>query len=209
MWFVRTDKRRSTSLTRYYTMNSQDAFWFLRPTLGVVVCYLIAISAALLIGQKSADETDKELAEVERLASQMQTLIRPSIEFTPEDVVRIQIQSLASKEGSDGILQCMRLASPDNLATTGPLERFGRMVRGPRFGALAEPDAVVVGTPDYVDKSARVLVTLVYERQLRSFVWVLAKQTQPPYDGCWMTDAVFPIAHEDDLSMPVMGVDEA
>lgn len=176
-------------------MTWKDVIWFWRPTIGVILCFLIAFGLSYAISQKNANELSVEMEAAEQLAAQMGDLVDPDPSIAPEEVVRIQATALAKENGPDGILQCMNFASPDNLALTGPIEKFGRMVRGEQFAPLAAPDAVVVGDPVFQEDQARVLVTVVSKSKLRSYVWVLAKQQSAPYEDCWLTDGVFPLRY--------------
>lgn len=119
----------------------------------------------------------------------------PNPQLGPADVVKVQLAGLANREHpSLGILQCYYFASPANLAVTGTLDTFGQLVRRAPYDVMAAPRATLVGDPQVADRTARVLVTLIdAEGQLRTFVFLLEKQTRRPYVDCWMTDAVRPI----------------
>ena len=168
---------------------THDIFWFLRPTMVAILIFLVAwIGSKLLIG--THQHADLERPSAERTAKE---LVHPSPELSPAEVVRVQLEGLSDGQSERGVLQCMTFASPSNRSVTGPLERFGRMVRAKPFDVFADPDRVLIGKTKLVDGKARVLVTVVAGKKLSLFVWVLSKQTDAPYENCWMTDAVFPV----------------
>jgi hypothetical protein len=135
---------------------------------------------------------DAEAAQVPLLlADQIQM---PHPKFTPAEVVDIQLRGLAAP-GKDavGIWQCFCFASPRNRAATGPLDRFGQMVRAEPFACLGNAPAVLMGKPQIDDRFAKLLVTVVDQgQQLRAFTFILFKQQGGPFADCWMTEAVYP-----------------
>lgn len=176
----------------------RDLFWFIRPTLGVVICYSVAIGISYRMSQRGIDHLDDQLDEVGRLADEIAELKQPEPGLLPKEVVEIQVSAMADKDQRRGALQCASFASPENFAVTGPLDRFARMLRDPKFLILSSPDTVVVGDTIFQDENARVLVTVLSGERTRAFVWVLSKQSGAgPWNGCWMTDGVFPMRLED------------
>jgi hypothetical protein len=118
----------------------------------------------------------------------------PNPGLTPVEVVDLQLRGLAAPEQDGiGILQCFCFASPGNRAATGPLDRFGQMVRQEPFACLGDARAVLMGKPQIDDRFAKLLVTVVDQRhQLRAFTFILFKQQGGPFADCWMTEAVYP-----------------
>jgi len=169
----------------------RNVYWFLQPTIAAALCFLAVLLCAYVVSGGGA--ADSEAEAVARLATTVEELVLPQPSLRPTEVVKIQLAGLARANRADGAVQCMSFASPQNRAVTGPLEKFGRMVRRPPFDILSNPEATLIGKPTFVDGVARVLVTVSDGPQIRSFVWVLSRQSQPPFQGCWMTDAVFPL----------------
>lgn len=165
-------------------MDGRAIFRFWRPTL-IVVGLFCAVTWTV---QRWFPRHQFELATVGTTAS----LVYPHPDLTPEQVVRLQIDSLAQGDRI-GLIQCVCFASPANLSQTGPIGRFADMVRRPPYNVLCRPGTAVVGTPVMRDDSARLLVSLLHGDRLESFVWILTKQRDPPYAGCWMSDAVLKI----------------
>jgi hypothetical protein len=173
--------------------------WFLRPTLLVATCFTVAMLFATFITHRddsvdvsvdvSADERGAE--SVERVSLAMESIRTPSASISPEEVVRIQLDALAEADQARGVLQCFTFASPGNRVATGPIERFGRMVRSEPYSILIDRDEALIGAPQFSDGFARVFVTVVRKRKLVSFVWVLSRQSTPPFVDCWMTEGVF------------------
>jgi len=174
--------------------------WFLRPTLVVSLCYVVALSFSLRTPDSGTLVLQRKLNEVTSVAGNLSELIKPAPHLSPIEVVRIQTDALRDTRQDRGTLQCALFASPANLRITGPLERFGQMVRGPEFEVLTTSEVVTVGTPVFRGKHARVLVAALDQNRIRPFVWVLARQTDGPYAGCWMTDSVFPLPRDSNAS---------
>lgn len=164
---------------------------FLRPTIFVVVCYALAMTGSYFLSKKGEDSIG-DRSDIDKVASTMASLIVPEPSLSPRQVVQVQLDALANKDRSAGVVQCMTFASPGNRVVTGPLDRFAKMVRGKEFRILSEPDRVLVGKTRHFNENARVLVSCLAGKELRSFVWVLSKQQLAPHEGCWMTEGVFP-----------------
>ncbi|HMO86748.1 MAG TPA: hypothetical protein PKC18_17695 [Lacipirellulaceae bacterium] len=178
-------------------MSRTAAFW--APSAVVIVLFAAIYGVA---GRGAADRpraapvrlapgpmTPEDLAELGADKIQL-----PDPSLSPADVVAIQLAGLADPEPHGvGILQCFALASPANREVTGPLDRFGILVRTGEFACLTNPRATTVGRAQIDGDFAAVVVTVLdRKRRLRAFHWVLAKQIDPPYEGCWMTEAVHP-----------------
>jgi Domain of unknown function (DUF4864) len=116
----------------------------------------------------------------------------PSPQLAPEDVVRTQLNTL-SADGPipERIKNCYRFASPANREHTGPVERFGRMLKSPSYDVMLRAHWFLVGKSIQQGNEAHLLVTIVDNQgQLALFRFFLSKQVDPPYADCWMTDSV-------------------
>ena len=167
---------------------------FLRPTFIALIAFaFLAGIANIYWTTRAALPADiagisrNELAGVD-----LANVVLPSPKLSPEEVVRLQLKGLNDpKMGGVGVLQCFCLASPANRAITGPLQRFGQMVRTGAYQAMTSPRAILVGRPQIEKQVARLLVTVIDEKNnVRVFAFVLSRQTEPPFRNCWMTDAV-------------------
>jgi hypothetical protein len=174
--------------------------YFLRPTFIVLIAGVALGGLAQVVWPPREDRVEfvgpggPTADQLESMDLHRVALPRP--ELSPAEVVRLQLDGLsdATPDGV-GIVQCFAFASPGNRLVTGPLERFGKMVRKPPFDCLGRSQAVLIGRPQFEHGVARILVTVVDESsQVRAFSFILAKQKSVPVAGCWMTDAVLPAA---------------
>jgi hypothetical protein len=116
----------------------------------------------------------------------------PDPSLTPEQVVRIQLEALEGNDEDDrGIALAFRFASPANRQSTGPIERFTAMLKGPLYSPMLGFIEAEYGNTGVRGESARVKVKLFGTGgQVIVYVFYLSKQTEDPYSDCWMTDAV-------------------
>lgn len=131
-----------------------------------------------------------ESAEVARLLKQ--GLLTPQRDWTPEQVVEIQVRALQAS-GADplAVADCFALASPENRLVTGPIDRFAKMIASPAYRPLTECKSYQVGQAVVHDRHAHVLVTLVDKQgKLNAYRFMLSQQEEPEAADCWMTDAV-------------------
>jgi hypothetical protein len=182
---------------------------FLRPTFVALIAFAAIVGIANVVALQRDDQPDfvapggLSTADLEEdLDLKRVVLPRPSLK--PEEVVKIQLAGLSNSQPDGvGILQCYCFASPTNRAVTGPLENFGRIVRQGPYRAMAHPRALLIGRPQYGDRVARLLVTVIDEKsQVQAFTFVLARQQDAPFTDCWMTEAVFPALPPSEADAP-------
>lgn len=130
------------------------------------------------------------------------SLPAPSPDLSPREVVRLQVAALRTNdtpyEGA-GIETAFRFASPANKAATGPLDRFRTLFDGPQYGPMIDHRAASIGTVQAEGNRAQVGVVLTTESGTRiGYLFRLSRQTDAPHEGCWMTDAVMPVAVDED-----------
>ena len=116
----------------------------------------------------------------------------PSPSLDPDAVVRIQVEALRTNGPlNEGIELTYRFASPGNKQVTGPLDRFVRMVRSPPYDRLLNHLNASYGPVSISGDEAFQTVT-VTDRQGKdaAYLWVLSRQSEGQFKGCWMTDAV-------------------
>ena len=170
------------------------AAWFLRPTIVVVIAYCITLLGVRWWYADQARDPSKRSVELTDATAVPRHV--PNRQLTVEDVVRIQLAGLQDTDRARGICQCFAFASPANRIATGPLVRFADMIAQPPYHQLHEAHVVVVGRPVLEDTdTARVLVVAFWEQQIETFVWILTRQTDREYSGCWMTDSVLLVDH--------------
>ena len=120
----------------------------------------------------------------------------PSPDLGPAEVVLAQLAAFAREpyDGDgygEGMAAAYAFASPGNQAATGPLPRFARMLRAPAYRGLLGSRAVQLGPVEESADEARVeVLVLTAGDETQGFTWVLGRQSRPPHQGCWMTDAV-------------------
>ncbi|NND89664.1 MAG: DUF4864 domain-containing protein [Granulosicoccus sp.] len=121
--------------------------------------------------------------------------IAPHASLTPQQVVRIVIDSLKFNDESNdaGIATVFRFASPGNKAATGPLPRFTQMIKRGfpdmlnHAGARFEPMQIDGLT------ALQVVWLLKPSGQEVGYAFQLGKQTEGNFQGVWMTEAVAPL----------------
>ncbi|WP_442482396.1 hypothetical protein [Aeoliella sp. SH292] len=157
-----------------------------------VAILLMLLSVGFNAGLVSRQPRDLGEPAVEPNVPSGADLTVPSPKLEPREVVRIQVASLADCQVSpDALQQVYAFASPDNREVTGPLDRFAAMLLTPPYKPLVEQQQVIVGSQVVHDNLASVMVTAMDQRQgLRMFHFYLAKETEAPYAGCWMTYGV-------------------
>ncbi len=119
-------------------------------------------------------------------------LIKPDKQFTPYDVVKIQLEAL-KKNGKKnlGIRQTWLFAHPNNKKVTGPYERFEMMIYGQQYKLLLNHNShkiiLVMNSPKkYIYK----IEVLSKEKQLIMYEWHIQKGSENKCEDCWFTSAV-------------------
>lgn len=175
-------------------------------TKAIVIGCLIGPLLALAWHWVSTDRTIKDQTVAIDLSEDQINAELPRPSLAPEDVVRLQLQSLkAAAANPEAIIDCYSLASPSNRETTGPLSRFDSLVRSGDYATLIGHRQAILGRPVTVesivpnqDPAAVILVTVVGQSgQSKAFQFVLERVTTAPYEGCWMTSAVLAVATAD------------
>ena len=131
---------------------------------------------------------------------------RPDPTLTPSEVVRIQLEALRANDelaGDGGIATVFQFASPANRSITGPLDRFVDLVKTPEYRPMlnhrrAEPGPVI-SSGDLAEQ--RVVITSAAGDRI-TYVFVLSRQREGVYAGCWMTEGVLREASDTRHRMP-------
>lgn len=123
---------------------------------------------------------------------QSEALSTPSPEFSPDQVVRLQLEALQHNDRTNkGIEAAFNFASPDNKKITGPLTRFIKMVRSQPYSSMLNHRSVEYEPVEITGNTATQRVRLTgSDGQTVVYIFRLSKQNQGPYENCWMTDAV-------------------
>ena len=124
--------------------------------------------------------------------------LQPDPTHAPEEVVRIQTEALGKNDEpyeNAGIEITFRFASPQNKLSTGPLPRFVGIVRSPAYEKMINHSGVEFGPAHIEEDVAQVPVLITAaDGEKAGFVFRLSRQSDAPYEQCWMTDGVVPIA---------------
>jgi hypothetical protein len=107
------------------------------------------------------------------------------------DVVLAALQHNDSPTKDHGIAITFEFASPANRDETGPLQRFAALVKNPTYRSMLNYRRAERGELRVLGDQARQRVTLVDASGDRvTYLFMLSRQTDGPYKGCWMTDGV-------------------
>ena len=111
--------------------------------------------------------------------------------------MQVQVEALGSNdtptEGA-GIQAAFNFASPSNREATGPLNRFRTLFDTPMYGPMIDHVAAQFSDVQQEGRTARVGVILTTSEGERvGYLFQLTLQDAPPYENCWMTDAVVPV----------------
>ena len=120
--------------------------------------------------------------------------LRPTCDRPPELVVHIQVLALSQNQpnNNQGINTTWQFAAPSNRELTGPYPNFVRIIRS-QYQPLLDAEKIEYGPTDRSNSRATIPVTVADSNGTsRTYRWVVTKQTEAPYDGCWMTTSVSP-----------------
>ena len=119
---------------------------------------------------------------------------KPDPTLSPEAVIDAQLAALEHNDEPHpdaGVEAAYRFASPENKQQTGPLDRFTRLLHNPLYEALLNAKAYHRAPIQVAGNRARQYVTVVTpEGEEVLYLFMLKKQSQGEFEGCWMTNAV-------------------
>jgi hypothetical protein len=121
------------------------------------------------------------------------SLPQPSPELSPADVIRIQLEALQHNDNrtDDGIEVAFQFTSPSNKVYTGPLSRFRQIVRNPAFLIMLNHLEARFDPPHISGDLAQQRVTVRGTNgHIVIYTFILSRQRDEKYRGCWMTDGV-------------------
>ena len=121
----------------------------------------------------------------------------PHPALSPQEVVQINFLALQQNDSPDsdhGVEIAWNFASPTNKENTGPIERFSIMVHNETFRPLLDSRAFEIRSHFQKETEAEFMVIIEDSKgEVHSFMVSLSLQKYPPYDNCWMIDAVIPM----------------
>jgi tetratricopeptide (TPR) repeat protein len=168
-------------------------------------CIAVAVVVSIHACQRSeVARTQPKLQPRTQSLQMMEDLIyqksdpKPSPELLPEDVVKIQLNALKHNDGKNhGIAIVYRFASPENRLYTGPLEKFIKMLYNPLYAPMLNYDTEELGTMKKDEQRAEQRVVLIDKNgKAHTYLFLLSKQQEGDYRGCWMTDGVINLTAE-------------
>ena len=113
----------------------------------------------------------------------------PSPALAPDEVVRAQLAGFRAG-GDDGIARAFAFASPRNRRVTGPVERFGRMIRNRYSELLGHRDATLTAPRSDDDHTYQGVEITAADGRTHLYVFILSRYERPDCDGCWMIEGV-------------------
>jgi hypothetical protein len=133
-------------------------------------------------------------------AERFSSAATPDPSLSPEEVVHIQMRALQHNGTDDsGIRTTYRFASPANKQVTGPYERFAQMIKAAPYRAMLNAASLAFDDIRVEETQAVQKVRVVTsDGQENTYVFVVRRQDRPPYQDCWMTDAVFTLPNVQD-----------
>lgn len=121
-------------------------------------------------------------------------LEKPSKEYEPEDVVELQVEALGNNDDpreDAGIETAYNFASPSNRASTGPIDRFKRMVKNRLYSDMIDHEkASYTPMVKNGDRASQEVVLAQEDGSETKYEFVVSLQDEGEFEGCWMTDSV-------------------
>ena len=122
-------------------------------------------------------------------------LIKPNSSLKPFDVLMIQLNSLKNNNTpykDAGIEQTWEFAHPNNKASTGPLEKFKRMIYSKNYKILiSHTDSKTIILKETSDKFVFKVNVLSKDKKKYYYIWQIEKVSREGvFNNCWMTTLV-------------------
>ena len=122
-------------------------------------------------------------------------LIKPNIEIEPDQVVKIQLNSLMNNDEPNpdyGIKQTWEFAHPSNKEYTGPLPRFISLIKSENYKMLINHlDSKIIEIFQSNNKYGFEVTILGNDKNYYKFQWVVEKYyNEGPLKNCWLTTSV-------------------
>ncbi len=154
---------------------------------------LVALSVAMLVTNRSA-----EMSAQPTLTTASDSIPEPSPELSPFEVVQLQVEALGKNDepsANAGIEAAFNFASPANKRATGPLARFRTLFETQAYSPMINHMGATYSQVLVEGRTAQIGVLLdIDDGKKVGYLFRLAKQTEPPHESCWMTDAVIRVA---------------
>lgn len=118
---------------------------------------------------------------------------QPASKLSPTDVVNLQLKALKHNDepqADAGIATVFRFTSPGNRELTGPLPHFAKMIHQGYAAMLDYQTATLEPVIIKGDAALQGVDLIDSEGNAHRYVFILSRQQDSPYRGCWMTDSV-------------------
>ena len=122
-------------------------------------------------------------------------LIKPNSNLKPFDVLMIQLNSLKNNNNpykDAGIEQAWEFAHPNNKVSTGPLERFKKMIYSDSYKILiSHENNKTIIIRETFNKLVYKVYVLSKDKKKYYYIWQIEKvEREGILKNCWMTSAV-------------------
>ncbi len=122
-------------------------------------------------------------------------LIKPNTNLKPFEVLMIQLNSLKNNDNpykDAGIEQTWEFAHPINKASTGPLERFKKMIYSDSYKILiSHENTKITVLKESFDRFVFKVYVLSKDKKRYYYIWQMEKVKQEgKFKDCWMTVGV-------------------
>ena len=122
-------------------------------------------------------------------------LIKPNSNLKPFDVLMIQLNSLKNNNNpykDAGIEQAWEFAHPNNKVSTGPLERFKKMIYSDSYKILiSHENNKTIILRETFNKLVYKVYVLSKDKKKYYYIWQIEKvEREGILKNCWMTSAV-------------------
>ena len=122
-------------------------------------------------------------------------LIKPNSNLKPFDVLMIQLNSLKNNNNpykDAGIEQTWEFAHPINKVSTGPLERFKKMIYSNDYKILiSHENTKIIILKESTNKFVYKVYVLSKDKKKYYYIWKIEKvNMEGSLKNCWMTTGV-------------------
>ena len=119
------------------------------------------------------------------------SLIVPDPDYTPQEVIEIQLLGLQSGDTDQGIEQVWVFAHPFNKRATGPLARFRTLFEMPAYAPLLEMRSYSIKQVNQTAIESQFVVSIVTNDGVSyDYFWAVEKVLEGKQAGFWMTTMV-------------------
>ena len=120
-----------------------------------------------------------------------ETLIKPNNNYTPQEVVEIQLLGLQAGDTGQGIEQVWLFAHPNNKIATGPLARFRTLFEMPSYSPLINLQSYSIELINETAIESQFIVSIITDDGISyDYFWALEKVLTGEQAGFWMTTMV-------------------